>query len=616
MSRGKFNLDKITKVLSDNDENWQPRMKGLVDLEKYVTKNSNDMKVLTKDFFRQLRIPMQKQLQDLRSSIVREACKAITSIAINGNSNGCIVIDFCLPNIIEVSAGANKVMATYASKCLWSTLKLCEEGSKQVIHTLVDSACHSKNTRIRENAMEGICIVVENWETLSERDGEEIFTALRSGYEDASAKTRAKAREAFWPYNEHFHESANTLLGIMDSRQKRTILNIKPSPSDMNNKNKNSKTNNGKNLKINTALNKTMRIKPSSNNNTTKKTNSPKQIKKHVIKIQSPRSLPENENDDINDNDNKNSVVVNDINKNVNVEQEVQEEEEEEDDDDDENTTHQQQRYNNNVTIMDDTMTFDDLINDEVDETINLAIDVSSSSSAAATANNNTPTLSNTTNNNNNNNNNNNMNDDDDTTLPLENVAELLKQATTEDENISNNASIVEKAKVDTNNVVDEEITFNTSKEAWTEDKNNNINIEKKNDESSNLQPLSRKETEKIIDANNEEKNIATSNITTTINDNNNNSGLIIQPTNSLDPNMSTTEIGLHLLHNHRSHVDQVLAILRKEMEILGQFEQKETIKATDVALYASNIADAMHERETLLESMYNLLGETCSSLK
>ena len=85
---------KIEKQAIDQSE----KVKGLVDLEKYVTKNSNDMKVLTKDFFRQLRIPMQKQLQDLRSSIVREACKAITSIAINGNSNGCIVIDFCLPN--------------------------------------------------------------------------------------------------------------------------------------------------------------------------------------------------------------------------------------------------------------------------------------------------------------------------------------------------------------------------------------------------------------------------------------------------------------------------------------------------------------------------------------
>ena len=93
------------------------------------------------------------------------------------------------------------------------------------------------------------------------------------------------------------------------------------------------------------------------------------------------------------------------------------------------------------------------------------------------------------------------MNDDDDTTLPLENVAELLKQATTEDEDISNNISIVEKAKVDTNNVVDEEITFNTSKEAWTEDKNN---IEKK---ILVITTIKWKETEKIIDANNEEKN-------------------------------------------------------------------------------------------------------------
>ena len=95
-------------------------------------------------------------------------------------------------------------------------------------------------------------------------------------------------------------------------------------------------------------------------------------------------------------------------------------------------------------------------------------------------------------------------------------------------------------------------------------------------------------------------------------------SGLIIKSSSpvSLHADMSATEIGLNLLQNHRSHVDQVLEILRKEMEVLGQFEQKETIKATDVALYASQIADSMQERETLLESMYNLLGATCSSLK
>ena len=570
MSRNKFNLDKIASVLSDNDENWHPRMKALVDLEKYVTNHPQDAKVLNKEFFRQLRIPMQKQLLDLRSSIVREACKTITSIAVNGSANGNIVIDFCLPNIIEVSAGANKVMATYASKCLWSTLKICEEGSKQVIHKLVDAACHSKNTRIRENAMEGICIVVEHWETLSERDGEEIFTALRSGYEDASSKTRAKAREAFWPYDQHFHESANALLGIMDTRQKRTIMNIKPPPS-------NNDIKNGKNLlKINTALNKTMRIKPLSGNNSsknfTKNDSTMKKVKKHVIKIQSPRVISEGADDSIN--------VAVDTNDNESSDNNIAE-------DDEENTY--RQRYSNNVT-MDDTMNFDDLVNEthaDVDEVAKkeataIARDIPST---------------------------NNDNVNDDATLPIENVAELLAQTTTIiDDDLHNNNN--EKSSINDvdNGSDDKEITFNNTKEAWSDVNNNNAKEIQQNE--SNLQPLSRQE-------NNE--NAAK---IETIAGTSNKSGLIIKgetpvPTsNSLDPNMSTTEIGLHLLQNHREHVDQILAILRREMEILGQFEQKETIKATDVALYASNIADAMHEREILLENMYNLLGETCSSLK
>ena len=341
----RFDVGKIARTLSDNDENWQPRMKALVDLEKYVSKNKGNTQLLSKDFFKQLRIPMQKQLQDLRSSIVREACKAVTSIARCGGSYGCALIDFCLLNVIEVSAGANKVMATYASKCLLSTLKFCENGSKQVIHTLVDAACHSKNTKIRENAMEGICIVVENWKGLSESDGEEIFTALRSGYEDASAKTRAKAREAFWPYDTHFHESATTLLGIMDSRQKRTIMNIKPSASSTSQDDSN--TSGG--LKVNTALNKTMRTKPSdrdSGNNSDKNNkdvNHGTQIQKtkHVVKIKSPRILTDAE------------AVI-----------EGEENVHEIDDDDEEGENIHRPRYQNNVTIMDDTVDLADLVNE------------------------------------------------------------------------------------------------------------------------------------------------------------------------------------------------------------------------------------------------------------
>ena len=74
----------------------------------------------------------------------------------------------------------------------------------------------------------------------------------------------------------------------------------------------------------------------------------------------------------INNNDHKKFSGSKSYQQTLTLNKELQEEEEE-DEDDDENTTHQQQ-YNNNVTIMDDTMTLDDLIND-TDETINLAID-------------------------------------------------------------------------------------------------------------------------------------------------------------------------------------------------------------------------------------------------
>ena len=552
----RFDVAKIATTLSDNDENWQPRMKALVDLEKYVSKNGGNTQLLSKDFFKQLRIPMQKQLQDLRSSIVREACKAVTSIARSGGSYGCALIDFCLSNVIEVSAGANKVMATYATKCLMSTLRLCENGSKQVIHTLVDSACHSKNTKIRENAMEGICVVVENWKGLSESDGEEIFTALRSGYEDASAKTRAKAREAFWPYDTHFHESATTLLGIMDSRQKRTIMNIKPSVSSTSQ----GDTDTSGRLKVNTTLNKTMRIKPSdrsgvsnsSKNN--KDVNHETQVKKtkHVVKIESPRVLTETE------------TAIKD-----------EENTFETDDEDEDGESIHQPRYQNNVTIMDDTLDLADLINETVEDgRVENGEALCSGSTEAS---------------------NDKLGDDE--TMPLEKAAQLVQEATT------NGTS---QGDVD-GMVVDDEVTFNSSKVAWSKSAADR-------DDAAPLNPLSRKETEKIMPETESKDGLSSNNRSSTSSV----SGLIIKPSSPvhIHGDMSATEIGLNLLQKHRSHVDQVLEILRKEMEVLGQFEQKETIRATDVALYASQIADSMQERETLLESMYNLLGATCSSLK
>ena len=395
--------------------------------------------------------------------------------------------------------------------------------------------------------MEGICIVVENWKGLSESDGEEIFTALRSGYEDASAKTRAKAREAFWPYDTHFHESATTLLGIMDSRQKRTIMNIKPSASQDD-----SDTSGG--LKVNTALNKTMRTKPSSRdsgNNSDKNNkdvNHGTQIQKtkHVVKIKSPRILTDAE------------AVI-----------EGEETVHEIDDDDEEAENIHRPRYQNNVTIMDDTMDLADLVNETAEHGI---VEDAEGLDAGTTQPSNDAF-------------------GDDATMPLEKAAQLVQDAAT-------NPS---QGDVD-GTAVDDEITFNSSKVAWSESAADKEDV-------TPLHSLSRKETEKIMPETESKDNLTSNNLSSTSSA----SGLIIKssPPVSLHADMSATEIGLNLLQNHRSRVDQVLEILRKEMEVLGSLN-KETIRQLTWR-YMRVKYDSMQERETLFESMYNLLGATCS---
>ena len=58
-----------------------------------------------------------------------------------------------------------------------------------------------------------------------------------------------------------------------------------------------------------------------------------------------------------------------------------------------------------------------------------------------------------------------------------------------------------------------------------------------------------------------------------------------------------------------------VLECLRSEMVILAEFEASKATSAHQVAEYASQIAESMHTREQMLETMYQRLGTLSSFL-
>ena len=98
--------DRIVGVLSDNAEDWEPRLAALKELQEHIEEGEVP---LTTDVLVQLHVPLQKQLTDLRSTIVREACQVLVRFATCTEDGWRALANRVAPDLIEITGSANKV---------------------------------------------------------------------------------------------------------------------------------------------------------------------------------------------------------------------------------------------------------------------------------------------------------------------------------------------------------------------------------------------------------------------------------------------------------------------------------------------------------------------------
>mgnify|MGYP006167843171 FL=1 len=110
-------VETYVSVLHDNSEHWKPRAKALSDLLTLTEAQLHTPDHLTKEIFKLLKHPMKTQLTDLRSQIVRLACKVITKLAVIAGHRSRDFLSFVMPHLIAMAAGANKVMAGFSLDC-------------------------------------------------------------------------------------------------------------------------------------------------------------------------------------------------------------------------------------------------------------------------------------------------------------------------------------------------------------------------------------------------------------------------------------------------------------------------------------------------------------------
>ncbi len=218
-------VEGLVAVLQDNSEDWKPRMKALGDLIGCAESCREHPESLTKEVFALLRVPLKRQLEDLRSQIVREACKTVTKFAVIARDRSRELISYTIQQIINVSGGANKVMAGFAADCMRQVVASVQV--HKAIAPLCELCTTSRNKAVVESVIECIYIALAKWERFRRSDVDLMENAIEECISAASSKARSTARLCFWAFHNHYSDRGDKMLRRFDTRTHGLVMESK-----------------------------------------------------------------------------------------------------------------------------------------------------------------------------------------------------------------------------------------------------------------------------------------------------------------------------------------------------------------------------------------------------
>eukprot|EP00939_MAST-03C_sp_MAST-3C-sp1_P001449 g1449.t1 len=222
-SRLSDKVEGICRNIEANENSWSVRLNELVTLQKLISSTKRNPHVWTIQILQRLSKPLASQIQDLRSSIVREACKTIQIFSKCLEDTFRPLAKTVLPILMEVLGCGNKVISSYVNDCCTTLIE--NTHVKSAFSLMSELVRTSRSKLLRERSIEYMIVMLETWPFQDmQRHDHHVASALKTGLADASSETRAAARKCFHAFAEHFPERADSLVRYVDSRTQRLLL--------------------------------------------------------------------------------------------------------------------------------------------------------------------------------------------------------------------------------------------------------------------------------------------------------------------------------------------------------------------------------------------------------
>ena len=217
-------LDEILKNTINTTIDWKKRENSLKKLGQICLGDQGKSDIFIKTFNGQLATHLGIQMADLRSSVMKEACR-ITSlcakelgIAIEQGAT-YLLTQYVL---FKIAGSANRVISDSSSKCILNLVKYVNSIK------IISNVCEQKT--MKSNFVRNICsqcilyIVTCYKKNLIVKTNNILEDAMKSLLSDANGDVRATTRRAFITYRKRFQDEGDQLFDNLEKNAQKQII--------------------------------------------------------------------------------------------------------------------------------------------------------------------------------------------------------------------------------------------------------------------------------------------------------------------------------------------------------------------------------------------------------
>ena len=217
-------IDLIIKTLENITNEWKERESSLQFIGRIVKGNQGKSDFFIKYFNNKLSSSLEMQLSDLRSTVMKEACR-ITSLCARelGLSIEQGITQLLTQNcLFKIAGSANQVISESASKCILNILRYVH--SIKVITNICEIKSMKANS-VRILCAQSLVNIISYYDTNIINKVKNILEeTIQTLLVDANAEVRATTRKSFILYKSRFNNDANNIFEKMGKNVQKQIL--------------------------------------------------------------------------------------------------------------------------------------------------------------------------------------------------------------------------------------------------------------------------------------------------------------------------------------------------------------------------------------------------------